>query len=418
MNILAKLAILSLISIFLIPVHVDAIEYGGIGGRPAFPRAEDRRSTDMFVHDIESGDVIEEGITVVNNTQEKKTLLVYPADFRAASSGGFACKQLSEPKEEVGSWIDMEPTKVELEPGTNTVLEFNITVPENIDVGVHYGCMMVQEVKEESESQGLSLSFRTGVRLLLTRQGKMFRNINIEHFKVVKQDDGRKMLNAKLYSESNVSIVTSIGIQVSNFIGTPVGNFGGDYTIIKQHETEFNFEFKQPFWGGIYKADLDVGYYKEGYEVGEKTDLKTKSIRFISMPQLPALFIELAVLITILLILAKSATTFFRIRWIKKSWITKTVKKTDDIKSLANLHDVSWKLLAKVNKLTPPYIFETGQIIKAPPIPDASKRKTPLRTKKVVKKPTVKKKSIAKKKTEKSTKVAKKVRKPKRESKE
>jgi LysM repeat protein len=56
-----------------------------------------------------------------------------------------------------------------------------------------------------------------------------------------------------------------------------------------------------------------------------------------------------------------------RKKWIAESWIMYTVKGKEDINSLANERGVSWKLLAQVNKLQPPYVLKKGLHIKVPP---------------------------------------------------
>jgi len=45
-------------TIFITPTH--AIEYGGFGGRPAFPRADNARTESIFIHTLEPGAVQKE----------------------------------------------------------------------------------------------------------------------------------------------------------------------------------------------------------------------------------------------------------------------------------------------------------------------------------------------------------------------
>jgi LysM repeat protein len=56
-----------------------------------------------------------------------------------------------------------------------------------------------------------------------------------------------------------------------------------------------------------------------------------------------------------------------RKKWIVESWVSYTVKGTEDITSLAKEHNVSWKMLARVNKLQPPYVLKKNQKIQVPP---------------------------------------------------
>lgn len=56
-----------------------------------------------------------------------------------------------------------------------------------------------------------------------------------------------------------------------------------------------------------------------------------------------------------------------RQEWIKTSWVSYTIKAGDDLKSVAEEFDVSWKLLARVNKIEAPFILKKGQKIQVPP---------------------------------------------------
>ena len=53
---------------------------------------------------------------------------------------------------------------------------------------------------------------------------------------------------------------------------------------------------------------------------------------------------------------------------IKATWKPYAVKTGEDINALAHRHGVSWKLLAQVNNLKPPYALKTGDSIKVPPV--------------------------------------------------
>ncbi len=56
-----------------------------------------------------------------------------------------------------------------------------------------------------------------------------------------------------------------------------------------------------------------------------------------------------------------------RAQWVINHWVKHTLKSNTDITTLASEHDVSWKLLAKVNRLKPPYTLKKGDTLKVPP---------------------------------------------------
>ena len=125
--------------------QVFAIEFKGIGGRPAYPRNDNPRTDSIFVHTINPGEEIKDGVRVINNADIEKTLLVYGADSIKSSGGGFACKQLLDTQTQVGIWIKLEKTEVTLQPHTNEVIDFVIVAPINAPVGENNGCILIQE---------------------------------------------------------------------------------------------------------------------------------------------------------------------------------------------------------------------------------------------------------------------------------
>src|SRR5688572_30836407 len=106
-TILISFGIFIVLSI-VFPNLVLAIEYGGVGGKPAYPREENPRTQSIFIFDLKPGEKQSDGVLVVNNTQETKTLVVYATDSQKSTDGSFACEQFEDVKDNVGSWIILE----------------------------------------------------------------------------------------------------------------------------------------------------------------------------------------------------------------------------------------------------------------------------------------------------------------------
>ncbi len=351
-----------------------ATEYGGMGGRPAYPRSDNPRTESIFIHTLEPGAVQEEGILLVNNTAEQKTLSVYGVDSVVSSGGAFACRQMAEPKEGVGSWIELAKSEVTLDSGTSEIVPFTIVVPQNAGVGEHNGCIVIQEKKEKIEGQtGITLSFRTGLRVAITIPGELERKLEVVGFTVTKRDDGSFLLHPLVKNLGNVSIDADVIVTTRYFFGPTLFRHGGEYPILRGETSEWNFELKKPFWGGWYRSSFAVEYGEDleteiGKETGiQKIQLEGPSVWFFSTPKPAALAIE----VIVLLLLGFSGFLFWlskkRKKWIKENWVEYEVKSGEDVNSLAKRFDVSWKLLAEVNKLKPPYALRAGQKIKTPP---------------------------------------------------
>ena len=354
---------------------VFAIANGGVGGRPAYPRSDNSRTESIFIHTLELGAIQKEGILLLNNTDEQKTLLVYTVDSMVSSGGAFACRQMAEPKEDVGAWISLEKSEVTLDSMTSEIVPFNITVPLKADVGEHNGCIVIQEKEEHKEKQvGMTLSFRTGLRVAITIPGEIIKELKIIDLKIERQKDGDYLLKPSIKNVGNVSIDADIQIITRHFLGLESFQHGGQFPILRNEISDWNFELKETFWGGWYQSSF-VAEYEGGAEteIGEitkkpKTQLKGPSVWFFVTPKPLAMAIEVGSFLFIVLLGFFFWLSRKRKNWIKKDWINYEIKSNEDIKILAERFNVSWKLLAKANKLQPPYTLKFGENIKVPPI--------------------------------------------------
>jgi hypothetical protein len=298
------------LAFFFLPFFsAQAIEYGGFGGRPAYPIANNSRTQSIFVHALDPGATQDEGVLVVNNTTVSKTLLVYAADSTPSSGGAFACKQFAEEKTDVGAWITLAKSEVTLDPGKNEIVPFTIIVPQNASVGEHNGCILIQEKKDPVVGQtGAVLSVRTGIRVAITVPGEITRKLEIVGFTVTPAKDSF-LLQPLVKNTGNVSIDADVQVATRYFFGSILAIDGGQYPILRDETSDWNFELKKPFWGGWYYSNFTVGYdANPGASVGVTsgkllTTLTGVPVWFFSFPTPTALIIEIAVLLLIIFII-------------------------------------------------------------------------------------------------------------------
>lgn len=362
----------SFLLLFFCLSSAQAIEYGSFGGRPAYPREDNPRTDSIFVHTLSPGDTQEEGVLVVNNAAEAKTLIIYAADSTPSTGGAFACKQLAEDKTDVGAWIDLEQTELTLDPGTNETIPFTINVPESASVGEHNGCILIQEKKEASDQAGVNLSIRTGLRVAIMIPGEITRNLELAGFEVIHKNKDF-LLRPQVKNTGNVSIDADVSVVTRNLFGIKIFTHGGQYPILRGQTSDWNFELKRPFWGGWYRSGFTVEYDQNpeatvGVNSGkELTRLSGGSVWFFSLPTTLGLALEILILILILAGLIWWKLSQKKKRLIAVSWQDYLIAQGDDVNALATRFGVSWKLLAKVNKLRPPYALKSGEKIKVPP---------------------------------------------------
>jgi hypothetical protein len=375
MNRFKSLLLLFVVATFLFTaVNVSAIEYGGMGGRPAYPRQDNPRTESIFVHTLNPGAIVSDGVRVINNSETSKTMLVYAVDSVVSSGGAFSCAQAADAKNDVGSWIKLAKNEVTLSSLTTEVIPFTLKAPQNASVGEHNGCIVVQEKKEaDPNATGVVLSFRTGLRVAVLIPGEIIRKLAIGGIKVSKSEQGDIVINPKVKNEGNVSVDADIQVATRYFFGKTLEKHGGEYPILSGEESEWNYKIVKPFWGGLFRTSYAVKY-DQSKEAGvgvqtqnPLTELKTKPVWFFSMPAWPALLLELLVLAVLMYVVWRLLVKRRRDQLIQKTWVDYVVKSGDDIQHLGDKFGVPWKLLARVNRLKEPYTLAPGDKLKTPP---------------------------------------------------
>lgn len=370
---IAKVLVFAVVGLFALALAqpVNAIEYGGVGGKPAYPKSSNPRTESIFIYEISPGGKETDAVQIVNNSNETKTLLVYSTDSQKSTDGGFACEQLSDTADKVGSWVKLAKTEVVLAPISNQIVDFTVNVPANADVGEHNGCVIIQEKDQSKVDSGVSITTRSGIRVAVTVPGKVIRSLSVQDFKVELKDD---KINAhiSILNSGNVSIDAKVKIVVDYFFGLKHHLVDNQYSILREDTATYNIEIPRPFWGGAFKVYATVEYdASEDAVVGKDTEnpktlLNSQVLGLWVTPQPVALGVEGLILAGILLIAYYVFVVSGRKRYEHSQWVKYEVRRSDDINSLASKYRVSWKELASVNGLSAPYLLKEGMTIKVP----------------------------------------------------
>jgi len=359
---LAVLAVLSLAW----PSPAYAAETFGVGARPANPRADQPRTQSIFVYDMKPGTTTDDAVLVANNSSQQKVVKLYGVDSVVSSDGAFACAQEADAKKAVGSWIVLERLEVTLQPGESIKVPFTLTTPSKVDVGEHDGCIAVQAIDAVAprDQNGVALSFRSALRVAVTVPGDLKTNLQADAIKYVVNND-TLVLTPSFTNQGNVSVDADIRTQVNTIFGTPVESIDGTFLVLRDATSTFNFEAKRPFWGGYYTLSTQASYKPLSRSVnGGTTNIVSQTV-FVA-PHPFALLIETAAIIAI-----GGFVVWFILRKKRHAERLKfsrhhTMKPGENIQSIGNDYNVSWKLVARVNNLKAPYTLEPGQKLLIP----------------------------------------------------
>lgn len=361
----------SIFALFIVAVPANAVESGGIGGRPANPDPSNARTKSIFIYELKTGEAKTDAVFLMNNTSKDETISLYAVDGILTNTGAYSCKQAIESKDDVGSWVKLDETQVTLPANSTKQVSFTTTVPDGIDVGEHNGCLVFQSDTDEGDVQGnVRVRTRQAIRLVVTIPGDLKKEVGIKSFSVSKLDQYQQFLLTAA-NKGNVSADIDARVVLRTLWGSNVYNDGGGYPVLANNELQLNFLNENlPFWGGWYKASSQITYDTRigVFSVDENGTLTTKQSPAVTVFVNPQAGAWVVYVLFAFIIVGLVYFWIIRRRELKMiaAWPEYTVKKNDSVTSLAGEKGVSWKVVARANQLKAPYAIAAGQTIKLP----------------------------------------------------
>jgi hypothetical protein len=354
---------------------VSAVEYGGVGGRPANPRSDNPRTQSIFVYTTKGGEVLNDGVRVINNTDTERNISVGAVDSILSSGGAFSCKQEVEKKIGVGSWVSLSAQQVKVPSHDSVVVPFTIAVPAEASPGEHDGCITIQDGSMTTTSEatnGVVLGFRSAIRISLTIPGKITKHLALIGVNLQGPQNNKYTVVSDVKNDGNVSADATIAVRLRSVFGTAGAGAVGTYPVLPHSTASLNFDVNRPFWGGFYQAQSTVKYNSNPKtELGSTKATDTAISRVSHYVWVAPAPVAVAIEVLILLLIVAAAYMLSRRlrhkKHVRTAWRGYRVHEGETIRQVAEKFDVTWKRLAVANKLKAPYDLEPGQILKVPP---------------------------------------------------
>lgn len=359
---------------------------GGIGGRVTNPDPANPRSQSIFIYTLEHGETKKDQLLVMNQTEEEQTIVLGSVDGVVTNSGDYTCRQEAEPIEGSGGWVRLAKKELTLAPGAEEKVDFTVTVPEQADVGEHNSCLTIQAAAAEDEDEstgGVRLRMRQAIRMIVTIPGDLHRELAIEKFGI-SLGAGTQNYSLTAANKGNVSADIDMKVRITSMFNEEVATVSGEYPLVPGESLtkEFTTELR-PMFGGWFEAtpslryDKRLGAFGTQNENAEYETLTGESQTMFFWPTTTGWAIIATVVILLLALIIFLIRRARHNAGLRRSAEEYTVKKGDTLQGLAEESNVSWKDIAKINKLTAPYTLVAGQRIKLPTAKKDAKTKAP-----------------------------------------
>jgi hypothetical protein len=305
-------AALVMVAMSLLPTPAFA---ANVGIKPTNPDPTNSRTQSIFIYQSAVNTTLADSVSLTNNGALPESVIVYAVDSQISSGGAFACAQKVEVATDLGSWITLKQESVTIAAGATISVPFTISVPSTAATGEHDACLIVQSDPAKSPTAatnaGVSLSYRSGARVILTVPGELIKKISIGSLTSVTKDT-KITATPTAKNDGNVSADALVTTDIVSLFGGVISTSGGSYPLLPRSEAAWNFEMPTPYWGGFYQLKATVAYDSDansviGKEAKADTTLSTQQLVFF-MPQLFASIVYtvgVIALLTIVIVLIR-----------------------------------------------------------------------------------------------------------------
>ena len=125
--------------------------------------------------DLPPGTSRQDSVAVHNFGAKSLKLTVYPSDAYNTRTGGFDVLPAAQHPVDVGSWIHMARTTVDVAPGGIAIVPFTIAVPKNATPGFHVGGIVASAsgIALDAKGDTVRVDRRVGMRMFLQVSGPL-----------------------------------------------------------------------------------------------------------------------------------------------------------------------------------------------------------------------------------------------------
>jgi LysM repeat protein len=332
-------------------------------GLIAYPTTSDPNnplSQTWFIYNLAPGKSKEDSLTIKNNSDQQASVSLYAVDSTTNNMGEFALEEENASRDYIGKWIKLETNRLTLEPKEEKRVKFTISIPEDAAVGEISGGIIIQKDLTEAQKNtknGFVISTRIGIRVYETVPGKTTKAASLSDANIEYDKSNKAYLyTITVKNEGNVSLESAIRLNLRGTLPYQQSRTLEQNILVppgKAQKVIFNLDKDMI---GRFEADAELKYKDTD---GTEKAVTVSPVPFFAYPH------DLALALGILLLLNVLFIAILRIRRIKenKYRVDYRLRPGDNLMNLAAKLGISWKKIAKLNKLKPPYQLQEGQII-------------------------------------------------------
>lgn len=348
-------------TILLLTLSFHSVAHAGL----SIQSADENYNFSLF-----PGETLEADINIVNLYSEKLSFEIYTVDGTKSRTGQFAARLRNEEQTTFGKWGTLEESEITMDPRENKTVKLIIDVPKTATPGDYSGAIVASRAKspngETADEPGVGLTFQTrlAVPFFLTIPGERVSKVDVGEVYYKKYSGNTYKLHLDLENKGNTSVKFILNTTINAAFGENKEINPVEIQLFPKEKVTAEVALGSLGPLNSYDITTNISYRDINIITGEEDPIQSfsKSLNILIIPWLEiGLALALIVIIISLFVHSKH-----KLRRTIKSSEKYQAKQGDSITEIAKANNVDWKLLAKINKLKPPYEIKPGQEILIP----------------------------------------------------
>jgi len=326
----------------------------------------------IFNFTMQPGDKQQGTVKVINLTSNPTDIMFYGADA-VSSTVSFSASSYNDKQNTIGKWLIFNPNTITLQPRETRDIPFTIQLPASTPPGIYAGAIAASSLPQgtsnaQNNTMGINVLTRIILKVYVTVPGTATFSYEWKDFSFL--EDRNPYLNLTLKNKGNtvINVEGNINIYNNGTTSQPIATIPIELSQIYQGDTiTIKKLFDTTLASNIFNnftavAKINIGKLDVISGKNTENNTLTKETSF-SLNKIYLLFGGGAILLLIILVIA---FIIIRKRSIIKNATRYTVRANDTLDLISKQTGASWKAIAGLNKLKPPYGLKAGKIILIP----------------------------------------------------
>lgn len=216
---------------------------------------------------LKAGEAYTSSINVKNTGTEATTISVYAAPFSVSEDGKAQVFDTETTYTQISRWVTIKNSEdsyeskasFKLEPGDDNIIDYKISVPEDVPGGGQYAVLFVETLPEDKSEDVIHISSRVGMTIYATMPGEPNRSVHLGDTSVNSiVTDGNIGVQTHVKNEGNIDFQTSVEVKAYSIFGKQLYSDSILASVLPESSKTISVYWKNAPTFGLYRLEYAI----------------------------------------------------------------------------------------------------------------------------------------------------------------